>query len=83
MINTLNIHYGGRNTMTYFQYSDLQKNRVENWASVETSSLLNHKTIDPDAKVMPCGHIAGAHAWRVVDPQMELFEVSRKGRLKF
>ena len=48
--------------MTYFQYSDLQKNRVENWASLETkfSSLLNEKTIDPDAKVMPCGHIAGA-----------------------
>ena len=46
--------------MTYFQYSDLQKNRVENWASLETSSLLNHGTIDPDAKVMPCGHIAAA-----------------------
>ena len=46
--------------MTYFQYSDLQKNRVENWASLETSSLLNQGTIDPDAKVMPCGHIAGA-----------------------
>ena len=24
-----------------------------------------------------------AHAWRVVSPQMQLFEVSRKGRLKF
>ena len=46
--------------MTYFQYSDLQKNRVENWASLETSSLLNQKAIDPDAKVMPCGHIAEA-----------------------
>ena len=54
----LNIHCAGRDTTHYFRYSTACSNRVENWASGGTHSLLNHLPIDPDAKVMPSGVFA-------------------------
>ena len=69
--------------MYWLCFSASQSTLLWNHNAIHSTLLSNYRHLRSCSLIWSCGSSFIFHAWRLVEGQMQLFEVSRKGRLKF